>query len=145
MLLRIATAVGIALALAALLYALAPRSASAPRPTIATAVRVGSIVIGCTAWLVLASTALLWLFPFNVAASAVVGYASTRSARSAFPVNELKAFAALSLVCGASVAAALASSADPFMVQVAAPYSLLNALALATASFLTSRPERSEA
>ncbi|MCZ8032839.1 MAG: hypothetical protein O9339_19155 [Rubrivivax sp.] len=145
MLLRIATAVGIALALAGVWYALTSRSARSPKPTIAAAVRIGCMALGSTAFLLLASTALLWLFPLNVVASAVVGYASTKSARLAFPVKELKAFAALSLVCGASIAAALATSPDPFMLQVAAPYSLLNAMAFAGASFFTLRHAHGEA
>jgi hypothetical protein len=145
MLLRIATTVGITLALAGVVYALSGRGTDSDKPSFASAVRVGCLSLGASAWLALASTALLWVFPLNIVASAVIGYLGTRSAKSAFPASEVKAFVLLSLACGASFAAAIATAGDEFMLQVAAPYSLLNTVAMAGSSYFALRPAPSEA
>jgi hypothetical protein len=145
MLLRVTAAVGIAFVLAAGIYALSGQSSRAVKPNLASAVRVCCLSLGASAWLVLASTALIWLFPLNVVASTVIGFYGTKEARGAFPASEVKAFAFLSFTAGASIAAAIATAGDPFMLQVAAPYSLLNALAMAISSYLALRPTRSEA
>lgn len=145
MLLRIATAVGIAFALAAVIYALRSQRNRSVKPTFASVVRVGCLSLGASAWLGLASTALIWVFPLNVVASAVIGYYGTKKAQSAFPASEVKAFAILSFAAGTAIAAALATEGDPFMLQVAAPYSLLNAVAMAISAFLALRPARSVA
>ena len=145
MLLRIATAVGIALALAGVVYALAGQATHSSKPSLASALRVGCLSLGASAWLTLASTALIWVFPLNIVASAVIGYLGTRSAKGAFPASEVKVFVVLSLACGASIAAAIATAGDPFLLQVAAPYSLLNTVAMAGASYLALRPAPSEA
>ena len=145
MLLRIATAVGIAFALAAVIYALRSQRSRSVKPTFASAVRVGCLSLGASAWLGLASTALIWVFPLNVVASAVISYYGTKKAQSAFPASEVKAFAILSFTAGTAIAAALATEGDPFMLYVAAPYSLLNAVAMAISAFLALRPARSVA
>jgi hypothetical protein len=145
MLLRVAAAVGIAFALAAGIYALSGKSSRAVKPNLASAIRVCCLSLGASAWLVLASTVLIWVFPLNIVASAVLGYYGTKKARSAFPASEVKAFAILSFAAGAAIAAAIATAGDAFMLQVAAPYSLLNAVAMASSSFLALRPARSEA
>ena len=145
MLLRIVTSVGIAFALAAVIYALSGQSSRAVRPNLASAVRVCCLSLGASAWLVLASTALIWVFPLNIVASAVIGYYGTKKAQTALPASEVKAFAILSFAAGASIAAAIATAGDPFMLQVAAPYSLLNAVAMAISSYFALRPARSEA
>jgi len=145
MLLRTATAVGIALALAGAVYALSGQFTRSVKPSFASAFRVGCLSLGASAWLLLASTALIWVFPLNIVASAVIGYVGTRRARGAFPSSEVKAFVLLSFASGASIAAAIATAGDPFMLQVAAPYSLLNAVAMAGSSYFAFRPARSEA
>ena len=142
MLLRIATAIGVTLALAGLLYALSSRPGKPAQPSLAAALRVGCLALGASAWLAMASTALVWLFPLNVVASAAVGYFGTRSAQSAFPASEVKAFVILASACGAAIAAALATGGDPFVLQVAAPYSLLNAIALGAAAYMALRHRR---
>jgi hypothetical protein len=145
MLLRVAASVGIVFVLAAGIYALSGQSGRAVKPNLASAVRVCCLSLGASAWLVLASTALLWVFPLNIVASAVIGYYGTKSARRALPASEVKAFAILSFAAGAAVAAAIATAGDPFMLQVAAPYSLLNAVAMAISSYFAFRPAPSEA
>jgi hypothetical protein len=145
MLLRIATAVGIAFTLAAVIYALRSQRSRSVKTTFASAVRVGCLSVGASAWLGLASTALIWVFPLNVVASAVIGYYGTKKAQRAFPAPEVKAFAILSFAAGTAIAAALATEGDPFMLQVAAPYSLLNAVAMAISACLALRPARSVA
>ena len=145
MLLRIATAVGITFALATVIHALRSQKSRPIRSTLASAVRVGCLSLGASAWLGLASTALIWVFPLNVVASAVIGYYGTKKAQRAFPAPEVKAFAILSFAAGTAIAAALATEGDPFMLQVAAPYSLLNAVAMAISACLALRPARSVA
>ena len=145
MLLRIATAVGIAFALAGVIYALSGLAGRSVKPSLASAFRVGCLSLGASAWLVLASTALIWVFPLNIVASAVIGYLGTGRAKGAFPASEVKAFVILSFAAGACIAAAIATAGDAFMLQVAAPYSLLNAIAMAGSSYLSLRPARSEA
>ena len=145
MLLRIATSVGVAFALAAVIFALSGQSSRSVKHSFASAVRIGCLSLGASAWLVLASTALIWAFPLNVVASAVIGYYGTKKALGAFPVSEVKAFATLSFAAGIAIAVAIATAGDPFMLQVAAPYSLLNAVAMAIPSYLALRPARSEA
>ena len=145
MLLRIATAVGIAFALAAIIYALSGRTSRSAKPSFAPVVRVGCLALGASSWLVLASTALIWVFPLNIVASAVIGYYGTKKAESTFPASEVKAFAILTFAAGTSIAAAIATAGDPFMLQVAAPYSLLNAVALAISSFIAIGPPHSVA
>ncbi len=145
MLLRVATSVGIAFALAAVIYALPGQRSRAAKPNLASAIRVSCLALGASAWLVLASTALIWAFPLSIITSAILGYYGTKKAQSAFPVSEVKAFAVLTFVAGVSIAAAIASAGDPFMLQVAAPYSLLNAVAMAISSYFALRSERSEA
>ena len=145
MLLRIATALGITFVLAAVVYALSGWTNRPVKPNIASVARVFCLSLGAIAWLVLASTALLWAFPLNSLASAVFGYCGTKMALSEFSTSEVKVFAILSALAGASVAAALATAGDPFMLYVAAPYSLLNTLALAIASYFALRPVLREA
>jgi hypothetical protein len=145
MLLRIATAVGIVFALAAVIYALSGHSSRSVKPSFAAAVRVGCLALGASAWLVLASTALLWVFPLNVVASAVIGYYGVKRAQSAFPASEVKSLAILSFAAGTSIAAAIATAGDAFMLQVAAPYSLLNAVAMAIPAVLVVQRARSVA
>ncbi len=145
MLLRIAAAVGIAFALAAVIYALNSQRSRSVKPFFTSAVRVGCLSLGASAWLGFASTALIWVFPLNVLASAVIGYYGTKKAQSAFPASEVKAFAILSFATGTAIAAALATEGDPFMLQVAAPYSLLNAVAMAISASLALRLARSVA
>jgi hypothetical protein len=142
MLLRIATAIGVTLALAGLIYVLSCLRAHRTSPSIASTVRVGCLALAASAWLVLASTALIWLFPLNVVASAAVGFFGTRSALTALPQSEVKAFAALAFACGTAIAAAVATGGDPFMLQVAAPYSLLNSFAMAASAYIALRPRR---
>ncbi len=142
MLLRIATAIGVTLALAGLLYALSSRPGKPAQPSLAAAPRVGCLALGASAWLAMASTALVWLFPLNVVASAAVGYFGTRSAQSAFPASEVKVFVILASACGVAIAAALATGGDPFVLQVAVPYSLLNAIALGAAAYMALRHRR---
>ena len=145
MILRIAIAVGIAFALAAVIYALSGQSNRSIKPNLASAVRVGNLSLGTSAWLVLASTALIWVFPLSIVASALIGYYGTKKAQGAFPASEVKAFVILSFATGASIAVAIATDGDSFMLHVAAPYSLLNAIAMAVSSYLALRPARSEA
>ena len=145
MLLRIATAVGIAFALAAVIYALQSRGSRFVKPTFASAARVGFLSLAASAWLGLASTALVWVFPLNVVASAAIGYYGTKKAKRVLAGSEVKAFAALSFAAGTAIAAALATEGDPFIRQVAAPYSMLNAVAMAISAFLALRPARSVA
>ena len=81
----------------------------------------------------------------TIVASAVIGYLGTRSAKGAFPSSEVKAFVVLSFACGVSIAAAIATAGDPFMLQVAAPYSLLNAVAMAGSLYFALRSVPSDA
>jgi hypothetical protein len=145
MLLRIATAVGVTFALAAVIYALSTQKHPSVKPSFASVFRVGLLSLAASAWLGLASTALLWVFPLNVVASAVIGYFGTRKAQLAFPASEVKAFAILSFTAGTAIAVALATAGDPFLLQVAAPYSLLTAAAMAGSAFLALRLPRSVA
>ena len=145
MLLRVATGIGVVFALAAVIYALSGQSSRLAKPSFASAFRVGCLSLGATAWLVLASTALIWVFPLNVVASAAISYYGTKKAQSGFPALEVKAFAILSFAAGASIAAAIATAGDPFLLQVAAPYSLLNAVAMAISAYFALRPLRSVA
>ncbi len=145
MLLRIATAVGIAFALAAIVYALSGRSNRSAKRSFAPIVRVGCLAFGASSWLVLASTALIWVFPLNIVASAVIGYYGTKKAQTPFPTSEVKAFAVLTFAAGSSIAAAIATAGDAFMLQVAAPYSLLNAVAMGVSSFIAFRSPHSVA
>ncbi len=142
MLVRIAAAVGIAFALATVLFALRGHSG---RANFASVARVGFLSLGAAAWLGLASTALLWVFPINVVASAYIGFYATRRALKAFQPLEVKAFAMLSFAAGAAIAAAIATKGDAFLLQVAAPYSLLNAAAMAIAALIALRSSRSVA
>jgi hypothetical protein len=139
MLPRIAVAISLVLAIAGVVYILASRGKLQNKASIAVAVRVGCLALGMGAWLALASTALLWIFPFSVLLSLVVGYVGTKQALRAFPRNEVRASALLAFALGAGVAAAIASSGDAFLTYVAGPYSLLNAIAFAGASYLVMR------
>jgi hypothetical protein len=145
MLLRIAAAVGFTLALAGLAYVLSNKRGQPTGPSLPSALRVGCLALSASAWLALASTALIWLFPLNVLASAAAGYFGTRSAKAACPESEVRACAILAAVCGVAIAAAVATAGDPFMLHVAAPYSLLNAVAMAGAAYMALRPSRSVA
>jgi hypothetical protein len=142
MLLRIATAVGFTLALAGLVYVLTNQRGLSAKASLPSALRVGCLTLGASAWLALASTALIWLFPLNVVATAAVGYFGTRSAMAAVPAPEVKAFAILAAVSGVAIAAAVATSGDPFMLHVAGPYSLLNTVTMAGAAYIAMRPRR---
>ncbi len=142
MLLRIATAVGFTLAIAGLFYVLSNQRGQPHRASLPAALRVGSFTLGASCWLALASTALIWLFPLNLVASAAFGYFGVRSAKAAFPAQEVKAFAILAAVSGLAIAAAIATEGDPFMLHVAGPYSLLNALAMAGAAYMALRRGR---
>ncbi len=142
MLLRIAAAVGFTLALAGLVCVLSNHLGHRARPSLPSALRVGCLALGASAWLALASTALIWIFPLNVVASAAVGYFGIRSARSAFPAPEVKASTILAAVSGFAIAAAVATAGDPFMLRVAAPYSLLSTVAMVGAAYMALRPRR---
>ena len=139
MLPRIAIAVSVVLAVAGVVYFLALRGGRHNKASLATAVRVSCLALGMGAWLTLASTVLLWIFPLSVLLSLAVGYVGTKKALDAFPRNEVRASALLAFALGAGVAAAIASSEDSFLTYVAGPYSLLNAVALAGASYLALR------
>jgi uncharacterized protein YjeT (DUF2065 family) len=134
MLTRIAIAVSLVLVAAGVVYLVVPRGGSHAKASIATAVRVGCLALGMGAWLVLASTALLWAFPFSVLASLAVGYGGTKKALHAFPPSEVRASAWLAFALGVGIAGAIAASGDSFLTYVAGPYSLLNAVAVAGAS-----------
>jgi hypothetical protein len=139
MLPRIAIAISVVLAVAGVVYFLALRGGRHNKASLATAVRVGCLALGTGAWLTLASTVLLWIFPFSILLSLAVGYFGTKQALHAFPRDEVRASALLSFALGAGVATAIASSEDSFLTYVAGPYSLLNAIALAGASYLVLR------
>ena len=139
MLPRIAIAVFLVLAVAGVVYFFAQRGGLRNTASIAVAVRVGCLALGMGAWLTLVSTALLWVFPFSVLMSLAVGYVGTKQALHAFPRNEVRVSAVLSFALGVGIATAIASSGDSFLTYVAGPYSLLNAIALAGASYLVLR------
>lgn len=139
MLSRIAIAMSLVLAVAGVVYVPVARGDLQSKASIAAAVRVGSLALGMGAWLTLASTVLLWIFPFSVLLPLAVGYVGTKQALHAFPRSEVRASALLAFALGAGVAAAIASSGDSFLTYVAGPYSLLNAVALAGASYLVLR------
>ena len=139
MLPRIAIAISVVLAVAGVVYFLALRGGRHNKASLASAVRVGCLALGMGAWLALASTVLLWIFPFSILLSLAVGYFGTKQALHAFPRGEVRASALLSFALGAGVATAIASSGDSFLTYVAGPYSLLNAIALAGASYLVLR------
>ena len=142
MLPRIAIAMSLVLAVAGAVYFLASRGGASDKASIATAVRVGCLALGMGAWLALASTALLWIFPFSVLLSLAVGYVGTKQALHAFPRREVRASVLLALALGLGTAIAIASLGDSFLTYVAGPYSLLNALALAGAAYLALRVVR---
>jgi len=145
MFLRTATAVGIAFSLVALIYALGTQRSRSVKPSFVSVIRVGCLSLSASVWLGLASTVLIWVFPLNVIASAVIGYYGTKKAMGAFPTLEVKAFAILSFAAGTAIAAALATEGDPFLLYVVAPYSLLNTIAMSISAFLALRPARSVA
>lgn len=136
---RIGIAMALVLALAGMAYLLFQHGDQRKKASIGVAVRVGCIALGMGAWLALASTALLWIFPFSILLSIAVGYIGTKRALHAFPRAEVQASALLSLALGLGVAVAIAASGDSFLTHVAAPYSLLNAIALAVSSYLALR------
>lgn len=139
MLPRIAIAMSVVLAVAGVVYFLALRGGRYNKASLATAVRVGCLALGMGAWLALASTVLLWIFPLSVLLSLAVGYVGTKQTLHAFPRSEVRASALLAFALGVGVAAAIASSGDSFLTYVAGPYSLLHAIALAGASYLALR------
>lgn len=139
MLPRIAIAMSLVLAAAGVVYFLIPRGGAPNKASIAVAVRVGCLALGMGVWLALASTALLWVFPFNVLLSLAVGYVGTKQALHAFPRSEVRASVLLAFALGVGIAVAIATLGDSFLTYVAGPYSLLNALALAGAAYLALR------
>lgn len=139
MLLRIAIVISLVFAAAGVVCLLIGRRAVRRRVTAMAAVRVGSLALGMGAWLALASTVLLWIFPLNVLLTLGTGYFGTRRALEILPRSEVRASVLMAFALGVGVAAAITSSADSFLTHVAGPYSLLNALVFACAAYLVMR------
>ena len=139
MLLRIAAALAFTAALAGVALMLARRFSRSGAPSYPSAFRLGYVFLGASAWLTLASTALLWVFPLSVVASATIGYLGTKGAKISLQGAEVKALVLLPLVSGAAIAVAMATYGDPFLLQVATPYSVLNTIAMVGTAYLTLR------
>ena len=111
--------------------------------TLAAAIRVGTLVLGAGAWLLLSGTVLLWVFPLNIVASGYFAYFAVRSLLTAFPHNELRLAAVLALLLGLSISAYIWIAGDPAMRFIAGPYSLLNlAIFLGTSALVFRRLRR---
>jgi hypothetical protein len=107
--------------------------------SLASAFRVGTLVLGAGAWLSLSSIVLLWIFPLNIVATGYVAYFAVRSLLHSFPRNELLSVAVLTLMLGALLSGYIWLAGDPVMRFIAGAYSVLNLAVFLTSAALSFR------